>query len=85
VPCLPHQREARRWRAYGRDDAVNGRPGHGGVGFVLDERFVGDGLDDTINTVDRLLPGLTIEHFTRQTAGSVERQRLGDAFELDRS
>ena len=48
----------------------DGRAVHCGFGFVVDERLVGGGLDDTINTVDRLLPGLTIEHFTRQTAGS---------------
>src|SRR5215203_2320761 len=57
-------------RAYGCDGVVNGRAGHGGFGFVVDERLVAGGLDDTINTVDRLLPGPTIEHFTRQTAGS---------------
>ena len=53
-----------------RDDVVNGGAVHGGFGFVVDERFVGGGLDDTINTVDRLRQGLTTEHFTRQTVGS---------------
>jgi hypothetical protein len=58
-------------RTYGRDDIVNGRAGGGGGdGFVVDERFVGDGIDHTINTVDRLLQGLSTEHFTKQTAGS---------------
>ena len=53
-------------RAYGRDDIGNGRAGRGGVGFIVDERFVGGGLDDTMNTVGRLLQGLTAEHFTWQ-------------------
>jgi hypothetical protein len=53
-------------RGYGRDDIVNGRAGRGGVGFIVDERFVGGGLDDTMNTVGRLLQGLTAEHFTWQ-------------------
>ena len=57
-------------RAYRRDDVVNGRAGRGGVGFVVDERFVGGGLDDTMNTVGRLLQGLTTKHFTWQTARS---------------
>jgi hypothetical protein len=61
-------------RGYGRDDIVNGRAGRGGVGIV-DERFVGGGLDDTMNTVGRLLQGLTAEHFTWQTAAPQRTRR----------
>jgi hypothetical protein len=35
-------------RAYGRDDIVNGGAGCGGVGFIVDERFVRGGLGDTV-------------------------------------
>ena len=57
-------------RAYGCDEILNGRAVHGGDGFVVDERLVGGGLDDTIKTVDRLRQGLTTEHLTGQTAAS---------------
>jgi hypothetical protein len=72
--CLsPPSARGEGWlrRAYGREEIMNGRAGHGGDGLVVDERLVGGGIDDTINTVDRLLQGLTTEHFTLQTAGSV--------------
>ena len=49
---------------------MNGRAVHGGDGFVVDERLVGGGIDDTINTVDRLRQGLTTENLTGQTAAS---------------
>jgi hypothetical protein len=38
-------------RGYGRDDIVNGGAGCGEVGFIVDERFMGGGLGDTVDTV----------------------------------
>jgi hypothetical protein len=40
-------------RADRRDDVVNAGAGCGGVGFIVDERFMRGGLGDMVGTVGR--------------------------------
>jgi hypothetical protein len=46
-------RAERAGGAYGLDDVVNCLAGGGGVGFVVDERFVRGRVGDTVSTVGR--------------------------------